>query len=64
MLLLLHAIPCRNIKWPPRCKPFQDEGDGEQRGLPTSFSPATSQKVGINLKNLLTFSFNLFVTLV
>ena len=35
-----------------------------KKHLPTSFSPVTSTKVGIRPQNLLTFSFNPFVTLV
>ena len=35
-----------------------------QNGPPTSFSPVTSTKVRLSSQNFLTFSFNLFVTLV
>ena len=42
--------------------PIQDEGG--QKGPPTSFSPVTSTNIGIRPQNVLTFSFNPFVTLV
>ena len=38
--------------------------DGGERGTPISFSPVTSTKIGINPKNLLTFSFNPLTTMV
>ena len=37
---------------------------GGQKSPPTSFSPVTSTNVGSGPQNFLTFSFNLFVTLV
>ena len=37
---------------------------GGRKGPPTSFSPVTSTNVGISPQNFLTFSFNLFDTLV
>ena len=41
-----------------------DKGEGGKKVPPTSFSPVTSTNVGISNKNILTFSFNLFATLV
>ena len=37
---------------------------GKERPAPTSFSPVTSTNVEISPKNILTFSFNPFATLV
>ena len=37
---------------------------GEQNGPPTSFSPVTSTNIGISPKNVLTFIFDPFATLV
>ena len=37
---------------------------GGQKGPPTSFSPTTSTNVGISSQNFLTFSCNLFATLI
>ena len=42
--------------------PIQDRGG--QKGPCTSFSPVTPTNVGINLQNVLTFSFNFFDRLV
>ena len=42
--------------------PIQDGGG--KKMLPTSFPPVTSTSVGISPKNFLTFSFNIFATLV
>ena len=42
--------------------PIQN-GGGEKRGPPTSFSLVTSRKVGTSPQNFLTFSFNLLATL-
>ena len=36
---------------------------GVQKGSSTSFSPVTFTNVGINPQNFLTFTFNLFATL-
>ena len=43
--------------------PVQD-GGGVKNAPPTSFSPVASTIVEISLQNFLTFSFNLFATLV
>ena len=43
---------------------FRIKGGGEQKALPTSFSPVTSTNVGFNPQNFLTFRFNPFATLV
>ena len=43
--------------------PIQD-GDKGEKGPPTSFSPVTFTNIGFGPKNFLTFSFNLFATLV
>ena len=43
--------------------PIQD-GGGVKNAPPTSFSPLASTVVEISPQNLLTFSFNLFATLV
>ena len=43
--------------------PIQD-GGGIKKTPPTSFSPVTSTNVGISPQNFLTFSYNLFGTLV
>ena len=42
--------------------PLQD-GEGEQKGPPTSFSPVVSTNVETSPRNFLTFSFNPFATL-
>ena len=42
--------------------PIQDGGG--KKMPPTSFSPVTSTNVGTSPKNFMTFSFNLFATLV
>ena len=39
-------------------------GGGAKKPPPTSFSPVTSTNVGFGPQNFLTFSFNLFATLV
>ena len=44
--------------------PIQDEGVGGQKDPLTRFSPVTSTNVGFGPQNFLTFSFNLFGTLV
>ena len=46
--------------------PIQDGGmgGGEQKGRPTSFSSVTSANIRISPQNFLTFSFNLFATLI
>ena len=43
---------------------FEWEGGGGKKAPPTSFSPVTSTNVRISPNNYLTFSFNLFATLV
>ena len=43
--------------------PFQDGGRGK-KATPTSYSPVISTNVGFGFQNFLTFSFNLFATLV
>ena len=39
------------------------EGGGGKKDLPTNFSPETSTNVGFSPKIFLTFSFNIFATL-
>ena len=46
--------------------PIQDgggRGGGDKKATATSFSSVTSANVGISPQNILTFTFNLFTTL-
>ena len=66
MSILLELIPQNNFLIGASLKIltlFRMEG-GTKRPPPTSFSPATSTNVGFGPHNFLTFSFNLFATLV
>ena len=47
-----------------RINPIQDGGRRWQKDSPTSFSPVTSTNLGLSPQNILTFSFNLFATVV
>ena len=43
--------------------PIQDKGGGRKKVTPATFFPVTSTDVGLSQHKFLTFSFNLFATL-